>query len=113
MNGMTTQERYDDICRISGLSEDIVGRVFDAERQSIAKSLRKGERATLIGRCVIRPELRSKIDIGGESVQYIKLYASVATSMETMLKDLSGFEVDDSAEEDIPGILTTQISALV
>ena len=50
MVGMTTQDRLNDICEISGLSEDIVRRVFDAERQSIVKSLRKGERATLIGR---------------------------------------------------------------
>lgn len=114
MNGMTTQERLDDICKISGLSEDIVRRVFDAERQSIAKSLRKGERATLIGRCVIRPELRSKIEIGGKSVQYIKLYSTVAASMENLLKDMTDFEVDDSSNyEELPGILTKQISALV
>ena len=113
MNGMTTQERIDDICKISGLSEEIVRRVFDAERQSIAKSLRKGERATLIGRCVIRPEIRSKIEIGGQPVNYIKLYSNVAASMEALLKDMSGFEVDDIPQEEIPGIITKQISALV
>ena len=114
MNGMTTQERLDDICKISGLSEDIVRRVFDAERQSIAKSLRKGERATLIGRCVIRPELRSKIEIGGRPVQYIKLYSTVAASMETLLKDMTGFETEDPSNyEEMPGILTKQINALV
>lgn len=114
MNGLTTQERLDDICKISGLSEDIVRRVFDAERQSIAKSLRKGERATLIGRCVIRPEIRSKIEIGGSQTTYIKLYSTVAASMEALLKDLSGFEIEDKTNnEEIPGILTKQISALV
>ena len=45
MTGMTTQERINDICNISGLSEEIVRRVMDAERKSVAKSLRKGERA--------------------------------------------------------------------
>ena len=38
---------------------------MDAERKSVAKSLRKGERANLIGRAVIRPELRRKLMVGG------------------------------------------------
>ncbi|MBO5388684.1 MAG: hypothetical protein J6A59_11190 [Lachnospiraceae bacterium] len=57
MEGMTTQERYNDICKICGLSEDIVRRVLNAERQSVANSLKRGERATLVGRVTIRPEL--------------------------------------------------------
>ena len=113
MNGMTTQERIDDICKLSGLSEDIVRRVFDAERQSIAKSLRKGERATMIGRCVIRPEMRTRIEIGGNPVNYIKLHSSVAASMEALLKDISNFEVDSDVDDDVPGIMVKQISALV
>lgn len=110
---MTTQDRLDDICKLSGLSEDIVRRVFDAERQSIVKSLKKGERATLIGRCVIRPELRSKIDIGGAPKQFIKLYSNVAASLESYLADMSNFEIDTDADEGLPaGILVTQIEAL-
>lgn len=120
MNGLTTQERLNDICKISGLSEAIVRRVLDAERMSVAKSLRKGERATLIGRCVIRPEIRSKIETGGEmgmafspiTRSYIKLSAQVAPSMEAMLQDLSMFEQSEK-EEVIPNVLTKQISALV
>lgn len=114
MTGMTTQDRLDDICKISGLSEEIVRRVFDAERQSIAKSLRKGERATLIGRCVIRPEIRSKLEVGGTMRNYIKLYSTVASSMEACLSDLCEFEIDDGEDNSIPqGVLTTQIQALV
>lgn len=116
MVGMTTQDRLDDICAISGLSEDIVRRVFDAERQSIVKSLRKGERATMIGRCVIRPEIRTKIEIGGEIKQFIKLYSNVAASMEAYLSDLTDFEVDDTDYDPnkLPdGIMITQIPSLV
>lgn len=114
MDGMTTQNRLDDICKISGLSEDIVRRVFDAERQSIIKSLKKGERANLIGRCVIRPELRSRIVIGGESKQYIRLYSSVSASLEALLKDLTGFEVEYDESYGVPdGIMAKQISALI
>lgn len=114
MNGMTTKDRLDDICEISGLSEDIVRRVFDAERKSIVKSLRKGERANLIGRCVIRPEIRSKLEVGGSVKHYIKLHSSVAASMESFLSDLTDFEIDDNnADNTSEGILTTQIQSLV
>ena len=114
MNGMTTQDRLDDICKISGLSEEIVRRVFDAERQSIVKSLKKGERATLIGRCVIRPELRSKLEVGGETKRYVKLHASVANSMEAYLQEMSGFETEEADSNELPeGILINQIPSLV
>lgn len=111
MRGMTTQERLEDICSISGLSENVVRRVLDAERQSIAKSLKKGERATLIGRCVIRPEIRSKIEIGGQQSTYIKLSSSVATSMESLLQGMTGFEAQDE-DENTEGVWTPQIAAL-
>lgn len=113
MTGMTTQERLDDICKRSGLSEDIVRRVFEAERESIAESLKRGERATLIGRCVIRPEIRTKMVIGGQMTTYVKLHCTVASSMEALLKDVTDFEVDED-QEDIPeGIITRQLSSLV
>ena len=103
MVGMTTQERIDDICKISGLSEDIVRRVMDAEKKSIAKSLRKGERATLIGRAVIRPEVKRRIvtdEVQGPHWEtYIKLSASPASSPEAMLKDLDKFEAPVAQSE--------------
>lgn len=111
MQGMTTQERIEDISKISGLSEDIVRRVMNAEKESITKSLRKGERANLIGRVVIRPEIRQKLLVGGEFEGYIKLYASVAASLESALSDLTGFEVNTNIQNE-PGIRLTQIDAL-
>lgn len=116
MNGMTTQDRLNDICQISGLSEEIVRRVFDAERESIAKSLKRGERATLIGRCVIRPEIRSRLEIDGSTKRFVKLKAQVTSSLEAKLKDVTGFEIeeDDDNSESLPeGIWTTQIQDLV
>lgn len=113
MNGMTTQDRLNDICAISGLSEEIVRRVFDAERESIVKSLKRGERATLIGRCVIRPEMRTQFNIDGSSRNFIKLKAQVTASMEAKLKDVTDFDVDGSYEELPEGILITQIPDLV
>lgn len=116
MNGLTTHDRIEEISKLSGLSEDIIRRVFDAERTSIINSLRRGERATLIGRCVVRPELRTRIEVGGNVRKFIKLHASVAPSMESALTDLSGFEVDDNSDDtdaEALGIMTTQISALL
>jgi DNA replicative helicase MCM subunit Mcm2 (Cdc46/Mcm family) len=119
MNGMTTQERLNDICSLSGLSEDIVRRVIDAERQSLVKSLKRGERATMIGRCVIRPEIRSKLVAGEDGPvrrTYIKLNSSVAASMEALLKEMSDFEISDEPEEvnvEALGLRTAQIAALL
>lgn len=110
MLGMTTQERIEDICNISGLSEDIVRRVMNAEKDSIAKSLRKGERANLIGRVVIRPEVKRRLVVGGEFETYIKLNATPAASLEAMLDDLSSFEVATIEEDN--GIKLRQIPAL-
>lgn len=99
MTGMNIQERYDDISNISGLSEEIIRRVFKATRQSLAKSLKQGERATLPGICTLTPELKNRIDIGGESMTtYIKLKASASSAMETELGKISNF--DTKSEDD-------------
>ena len=113
MNGMTTQERYDDICKICGMSEDIVRRVLNAEKKSITKSLKLGERATLIGRCVIRPEIKNKLVVGGEITSYIKLAADVAASLEASLTDMSEFDTSGKTTENIVGIRLNQIPSLV
>lgn len=113
MDGMSVQERIEDICKISGLSEEIVRRVLNAEKQSIIKSLRRGERATLIGRCTIRPEIRTKLGVYGQEKRYIKLIAKPAPALEAELADLEDFEepIDngDIAEEvrlnQIPSLL--------
>ncbi|MBR1455095.1 MAG: hypothetical protein IJ593_10715 [Lachnospiraceae bacterium] len=109
MNGMTTQERINDICNRCGLSENVVRRVLDAERDSIAKSLRKGERATLIGRVVIKPELRERFEIGGTTNKYIKLSASATSSLKSLVDYTDEFDEDQGNDA---GIMLTQISAL-
>lgn len=114
MEGMTTQERIDDICKLSGLSEDIVRRVMDAEKKSIVASLKRGERATLIGRAVIRPELRPRLAVGGIMEHYIKLSISVAASLESMLEGVNKFEITASnkPKKEDKGVITKQISSL-
>jgi len=102
---MTTQERYDDISKISGLSENIVRRVLNAEKTSIEKSLRRGERATIIGRCTVRPEIRKKLEVGGTFKDYIKLIATIAPSLESNVNDESLLKESDNESESVPSVI--------
>lgn len=106
---MTIAERYADICKISGLSEDIVRRVINAETQSIIGSLKRGERATLIGRCVIIPEIRSKLAVGAGVKNYIKLSATVAPSLKDKLEEISEFEAEVTNDDDNSGVPEDEI----
>ena len=112
MRGMTTQERYSDISKKSGMSVEVVRRVLLAERESIIESLKRGERATIIGRCTLVPEIKSQIVVGGTLKNYIKVSAGTASSLESELKELTEFEDTDIREED-DGVRLTQIPALV
>lgn len=138
MVGMNVQQRYDEISELSGLSEDVVRRVLKASRQSLVKSIKRGERATLPGICTILPELRTRVNIGGESVtNYIKLKATPSEALDTELRKNDRFETEDDLTEEQrlqennirvlnlvnpelnsfgseqPGVRTQQISALL
>lgn len=115
MDGMTVQQRLNDICKRSGMSEDIVRRVIQAERAQILEQLKRGERATLIGRCVIRPDIRSKVSIGGQSQTYIKASADVAYALQNDLQKYDRFVVDNNTEDDtLPdGIRMVQLQQLL
>lgn len=100
MRGMSVQERYDDISNLSGLSEDIIRRVFKATRQSIVKSIKRGERATVPGIVTIEPEIKTRINIGGQSMtKYIKLKANASQALDTELSKLQNFESKESEEK--------------
>lgn len=142
MTGMSIQDRYDDISAISGLSEDIIRRVYKATRQSVVKSLKNGERATIPGICTFTPELKDKInyktqDEGSVLTKYIKVKANASPALDTELEKVNKFNnADDESERlrqeeagmsrlnlinhELPrynpnsnGVLTTQISALL
>lgn len=117
MNGMTTQERLDDICRRSGMSKEIVRKVMNAERDSVIESLKHGERAALIGRCVLRPEVRQRLVSENETKKCIKVQASISSTIQTALDELSDSEIDNSdfdSELEAPdGIRLMQITSLI
>lgn len=110
---MTTQDRIDEISKISGLSADICRRVLNAETESIVRSLRRGERATLAGRVTLRPEIRQKMGLDCEIKNVVKVKAEVSSALESRLSDLQKFE-NREIEDDIPteGIRLTQINSL-
>ena len=121
MSDMSLQERYEDICKISGLSEDIVRRVLKASRQSLAKSAKRGQRSTLPGICTIIPELKHKVEIGGlEMTSYVKLKAVPSNALSSELDKLSKFEETKEEKTDNSiklnysnGVRVNQISALI
>jgi len=96
--GISIQQRYDEIAKISGLSEPIVRRVLKASRESLVLSLRKGEKATLPGICSITPEIRNKLSVGLQNDKYIRLKARASSALDTEFKAMGGFE---KSEEDI------------
>jgi hypothetical protein len=115
------QDRYDDIVKISGLSEEIVRRVFKATRQSIAKSLKNGEKGIIPGIVTVVPVVRNRLDIGGETMsQYVKLKAVVSSAVENeMLRNQyteTSKEVEINVINSLDGqyqIATKQIGALM
>lgn len=97
---MNIQNRYEDMANISGLSEDIIRRVMKAARQSLAVSLKQGERATLPGICTLIPEIRHKLDLETkENVAFVKIKATASNSMTSELLKISEFKSDDTLED--------------
>lgn len=96
MADMGIQDRYDDIGARSGISEEIVRRVLKASRESLAQSLKKGERATLPGICTLIPEIRHRIDhsieLGGTATKYTKVKAIPSSAMETEMEKIQQFD---------------------
>lgn len=133
MVGMNAKQRIDDICAISGLSEDIVRRVMSAERESIIRSLKRGERSALLGRAVIRPRITAVFDKqvitdanGNKKVihpvsedgipitrQAIRLKVEAAPSLVSLLEKEANFECVGEDEFEGLDIRTAQIEDLI
>lgn len=82
MTGMNIQERYDDIVKISGYSENVVRQVLKATRQSILNSLCDGERSTVPGICTLTPVVRYGLSVGAQTVTAVRIKASASNSLE-------------------------------
>lgn len=116
IKGLTTQERLEDISERCGLSIEVCRRVLKAESESVVESLKHGERATLIGRVTLRPELKQKITIGGSIENCIKVKADVSAALESGLDGVTEFirDADDEAREmQKNGIRLRQLQSLL
>lgn len=114
MNGMTAQERLEDISRRSGFSIDICRRVLNAESESAIDSLKKGERVNLIGRVTLRPEMRHKVGLNGNIENIVKVKSLVSSSLESALVDVKEFKTDSNNEDtNDSGIRLKQIPSLL
>ena len=94
------RQRYADISKRCGLSEDIVKRVLKAETEYTIEELKHGEQVILAGRCIMKPELVSrssfKADEGLVINKGIKVKIKPTTSLESKLSMCSEFEEEDS-----------------
>ena len=114
---MTVQERYNDICRRSGFSEEIVRRVLTAETDSCRESLRRGEKVTLMGRCTIRPNIAYRASLAAPDgiERAVRLKAKANITLEESVRN-ADFDEDKNTDVEVgyrDGIMTTQIGALV
>lgn len=118
MRDMTLNERYSDIAKRCGMSENVVRSVLHAQAESICDSVKKGSNVTLPGICTITPEIRKSITAGNNGiieVGKIKLKIKPVTSLMDKLKGIEKFDVttEESEEEDLHGVRLKQITALL
>ena len=78
---MTVSERSEDIKKRTGLSEQVIRTVLNAETASVVDSLERGEKATLIGRCTFTPRITYRTDIDGTEVPHIAVSAKASSKI--------------------------------
>ena len=116
---MTVEERLQDISRRTGLSERVVRSVLKAETDSVIDSLKRGETATLVGRCHFKPTRKTMLKVGGKLGYCIRVSTKASTKLENTLKEMENFVEDTNVIqlkriEDIePNVAISQIKELV
>ena len=95
---MTVTERIIDIQKRTGLSENIIRFLLKAETDSVINSLKKGEKATLIGRCTFTPVKKSKLDIGGNLNTCLRVSVKASTKIENILRETEDFENNEDQD---------------
>lgn len=102
MGNISVQERYSEIARLSGFSEDIVRSILKACKKSLASSLVRGERATLPGICTMKPErhTRLKTNAAGEPEveEFIKVKVTPSNTMDSEIAEICEIQARKSEE---------------
>lgn len=96
---MTVNERIADIKSRTGLSEQTIRTVLNAETESVMHSLERGEKAVLIGRCAFTPQITYRTGIDGERVPHIRVSAKASAKITDYL-----FTKEDYLENDFESI---------
>lgn len=92
---MNITDRYEDIAKRSGFSEDIVKRILKATAQSLTHSLQQGEAATLPGICRLTPNIKYKPEL--TTFEYESVLRIKATALDSLTKQVaSEFENTDA-----------------
>lgn len=92
---MNITDRYEDIAKRSGFSEDIVKRILKATAQSLTHSLQQGEAATLPGICRLTPNIKYKPEL--TTFEYESVLRIKATALDSLTKQVaSEFEFENT-----------------
>lgn len=87
---MNIQDRYTDIAKRAGLSEEIVRTVLKASRESLCDTLAQGNTATLPGICTMDVEVRTKLSKTNsiEMVEVAKVKVKPSSTMEASINNM-------------------------
>lgn len=100
---MNITDRYDDIAKRSGFSEDVVRRILKATTQSLVESLQNGESATLPGICRLVPNIKYKPNLA--TLEYENVVRVKALALESLIKQVSEkFDTEHLDENPMDGM---------
>ena len=103
---MTITDRYSDVAKRTGLSEDIIREVYRATKESLIDSLNRGESATLPGICILRLGHVEGMGFDEDNqivgIEYKKVRIRPVKSFEDILnRETEEVEIDNEAVEEL------------
>lgn len=101
---MTVSERYANISKKTGLSEEIIRSVLVATRDSLVESLKNEDRATIPGICTFTAEFRNSMVQDKETgvmvpSKCVKIKAKPTSSFEGLINTSENIDVMIEAQE--------------
>lgn len=99
---MTKTARVEDIANRCGYSIEVVNAVLKAEKESTIDSLKRGEKVTLPGRCLISPVMKTRpAYVNGQltTENYLSATMRPLQSLLDCIEHVSEYEVKEAANE--------------
>ena len=114
---MTPEERINEISAESGVSPEVVRIVLKAEALSAARSLAQGDKALLLGRCIMKPitfrNANGVTEVKHREDGSVKFSCTVSSSMIRNVKEQMGILKDKDTESKIRYIEIEQLDGLL